>query len=290
MNSATSLFEPKQLIPVYQELAQQVLQGLPAKIATRLVWRRNAFRHSSKNDMILFNAWDREQTGLERNQFNYCLNYKPLRPEDGHIWLLQVRCNVKRIAKVYPEVRDVLRLELRNLKKICPRPFKYQENNQTVELRWTFNFDAPLATLPRFLSPKFVALIQAAHPILISTIKLFHRDAWVRGGSLEVGEIEPVRRIVRKDLVVYSSARPSVPMPREILERYNNRCAVCNLALSKSVIEYHHLKFKRDGGLRRVENFAPLHVKCHDELHRVAEKNGNLPNGLLRKPILTVNA
>jgi hypothetical protein len=290
VNSAASLFNPKQLTSVYLELANRVLERLPADIAARLAWSRNAFRHSSKNDMILFNAWDREQTGLERNQFNYCLNYKPLRPEDGHIWLLQVRCNVQRIAKVYPEVRDALRLELRNLKKARPSPFKYEENKQTVELRWVFDFDGPLAKFPRFLSSKFGALIEAAHPILISTIELFHRDAWAKGGSLEVGEIEPARRAVRKDLVVYSSARPSVPMQRKILERYNNRCAVCNVALSKSVIEYHHLKFKRDGGLRCVENFAPLHVKCHDELHRAADQNGNLPNGFLRKPILTVNA
>jgi hypothetical protein len=127
------------------------------------------------HDSIL-NAWDSQQTGLERNQFNYCLNYKPKRPEaDGCIWLVQVRCNVQRIATVYPKVRDALRLELRRLEKVCPKLFVYRENEQTVELRYTFNFDRPLKTFPDFISPKFQKLIEAAHPILVDAVDLFHR-------------------------------------------------------------------------------------------------------------------
>jgi hypothetical protein len=278
------IYTPKHLTPVYLEVAKRTSAALPSDVASRLTWSRNAFRHGSKTDMILFNAWDRKQTGLERNQFNYCLNYKPLRPEDGHIWLLQVRCNLQRIIKVYPQVRESLRLELRGLKKASHKPFEYRENEQTVELRWTFDFCRPLSSLAAFLSPNFVKLIEAAHPILVRTIELFHRDAPTKSGALEVGELEPARREIRKDLSVYSSARPSGAMEREILERYESRCAVCGLLLKKGDTEFHHMRFKRDGGLRIVKNFAPVHVKCHDEIHRVAAKNGELPRGFLRKP------
>jgi hypothetical protein len=80
------LQRPEDLTPIYLAMADAVSGRLPRVIAERLVWSRKAFRHSSKTDMVLFNAWDKWQTGLERNPFNYCLNYKPLRPEpDGRI-------------------------------------------------------------------------------------------------------------------------------------------------------------------------------------------------------------
>lgn len=114
------LHRPEDLTPVYRAVADAVSRRLPPDIAERLVWSRKACRHSSKTDMILFNAWDKWQTGLERNQFNYCLNYKPLRPEDdGRIWLLQTRCNIERIAKTYPTARDAIRVPLR--RNYCER-------------------------------------------------------------------------------------------------------------------------------------------------------------------------
>ncbi len=282
------IYSPRRLTPIYLKMAEQISAALPTAVAERLVWSRNAFRHGSKTDMILFNAWDRQQTGLERNQFNYCLNYKPLRPESGnHIWLLQVRCNIQRIAVVYPDVRDALRLKLRRLRKVCPKPFCYREDDQTVELRYTFNFDKPLSALPKILGPRLKKLITVAHPILVSAIDLFHRDAPL-SSKPDVGIVPRRKRTVRKDLVIYSS-HLTAEMELQVLERYGHRCARCNRPVQRGDLEFHHLRFKSRGGLRLVENFAPLHISCHDELHRVAGKDGPVPAGFLRSPRTTMS-
>ena len=277
------IYKPRQLTPVYLKLAAQVSASLPTDVAKRLVWSRGAFHHGSKTDMILFNAWHMQQTGLERNQFNYCLNYKPRRPEDGNrIWLLQVRCNVQRIAIVYPDVRDALRLILRRLRKACPEPFHWREDEQTVELRYTFNFDKPLAAFPKFLAAPFSRLIKAAHPILLSAIDLFHRDAPDTPADLDVGVVPRRKRLIRKDLGIYAP-RPSAKMELQILERYGNKCARCNRRVARGDLQFHHLHFKGKGGLRKVENFAPLHILCHHELHRIEKREGRVPNGWLRR-------
>ena len=85
------MFSPEELTPVYREMFRRIAAALPVEIAGRLRASRGAFVHQQKTDMVLFNVWDKFQTGLERNQFNYCLNHKPLRPEpDGRKWLLQL--------------------------------------------------------------------------------------------------------------------------------------------------------------------------------------------------------
>lgn len=277
-------FTPEELTPVYRQLAEEISAEIPDAISDRLVWGRKAIRHGSKTDMILFNAWDREQTGLERNQFNYCLNYKPLRPEDaGNIWLLQVRCNIERISEMFPAIRDAIRLELRQLKNACPKPFEYRENTQTIELRHTFKFERPIAQLPQLLKPLFVKLIVASHPILVAAIDLFHRDAPVLVPKNAIGSVSRRQRDVRKDLSAYSSA-PSSTMKQAILKRYSGCCAFCGTPVSKGDTEFHHMKFKSKGGLRLAENFAPLHVACHDEVHRLADDDGRVPVGTLREP------
>jgi hypothetical protein len=221
------IYTPEQLTPIYLELSDQVSSALPADISERLVWSRNAFRHGSKTDVVLFNAWDSSQIGVERNQFNYCLNYKPLRPEENRGWLLQVRCNLKRIAKVYPGVRDVLRLKLRSLKKVCPEPFCYREDDQTVELRCTFNLSQPLAALPKFLAPRFIKLINTSHPVLVSAIDLFHRDAPQNPAHLDIGTVPRRKKAIRKDLSLYSPTLPA-KLKLRVLDLYGNRCALCN--------------------------------------------------------------
>ena len=54
--------------------------------------------------------------------------------------------------------------------------------------------------------------------------------------------------------------------------------------MAEKDLEFHHIVFRTDGGLRKVENFAPLHVACHDELHRQAGKSGAAPKGFLVIP------
>ena len=80
------LYSPEQLTPIYLELAGRVASALPPDIAKRLVWSRNAFRHGSKTDVVLFNAWDCEQTGLERNQFK---NYESSLRAENLYWRMQ---------------------------------------------------------------------------------------------------------------------------------------------------------------------------------------------------------
>jgi hypothetical protein len=276
------IYNLEDLSVVYARISEVVSSCLAPELADRLVWSRKPFRHGSKTDMVLFNAWDCEQTGLERNQFNYCLNYKPRRPEpDGSIWLLQVRCNMQRVAKVYPKVRDAVPLELRTLERRCPKPFVYREDEQTVELRYTFNFGRSLKTLPSYIAPKFQKLIEAAHPTLLNAIELFHRHAPPKSMGT-VGTLVTRHREIQKDLSVYSGSL-SAKMKREILERYGHCCARCNKPTHKGDLEFHHITFKSKGGLRTVENFAPLHVVCHDDVHRVADQNGNLPPTFLGK-------
>jgi len=277
-------FAIEELTPVYLQIAEAVMARLPSAIVERLVWSRKAFRHGSKTDMILFNAWDKFQTGLERNQFNYCLNYKPLRPEDGgKIWLLQTRCNIKRIRKMSSGMRDAMRLELRRFKSACPAPFVPREDTQTVELRYTFNFERPLRQLPEIVVPLFSKLIETSHPVLIRAIDIFHGELPTTARSDSVGSLVEKRRIVRKDLGDFS-ATPTTRMKPVIVARYDGLCAYCGKSVKEGDLEFHHLVFKRDGGKRRVENFAPLHVLCHDEVHRLAGKDGQPPPGTLRSP------
>ena len=74
-------------------------------------------------------------------------------------------------------------------------------------------------------------------------------------------------RGIRKDLAIYSRPPPA-KMKAEILKKHNDRCAHCGKPVAKGDLEFHHIKSVRDGGLRLAENFIPLHVTCHDEVHR----------------------
>ena len=262
------MYSPDELTPVYREMFDQITGLLPGEIVDRLRSSRGAFRHQSKTDMILFNIWDKFQTGIELNQFNYCLNHKPLRPEDdGHKWLLQLRCNIERIRFTYPEVRNEVRKTLRKLEKVCPKPFLYRENSQTLELRYTFSFVKPLSQFTGFIVPHFVALISATNVIYVEAVDRFHSvvpslDIQARENLLP----KPARNI-RPELAIYSRP-PTAKMKIEILRKHNHRCAHCGKPVAKGDLAFHHIKSVRDGGLRLAENFMPLHVACHVEVHR----------------------
>lgn len=275
---------PEDLAPIYQQISSAVTQKLPQVIAERLRWNRKPRLHKDKNDMILFNVRDKFQAGLELDQFNYCLNYHPLRPDpDGTIWILHLRCNMQRIRKMVPNIRDVMRLELRHLKHVCPPQFVYQENIQTVELRYSFNFVHPLAKLPDFLIPRYLELITAAHPVLVRAIDIFHGKTPKEIKPNEIGDLPSKPRQIWKDLAIYG-AQPTAAMQPVILDRYDHKCAFCGKPVAEGDLEFHHLKFRSKGGLRVVDNFAPLHVACHDEVHRLSDKDGVLPKGTLRCP------
>ena len=262
------MFSPEELTPVYREMFRQIAAGLPAEIAEKFRASRSAFVHQQKTDMVLFNVWGKSQIGLERNQFNYCLNHKPLRPEpDGRKWLLQLRCNIERIRLTYPEVRDRVRHELRRLQGVCPKPFEYRENTQTVELRYTFDFIKPPSEFNRFIVPHFLALIAATHEIYADAVELFHENVSRRVVVTGVNtQPKPTRR-TNKDLLVYSRSL-SGKMKAEILERHKGCCAHCGKPVVEGDVEFHHVKPVSKGGLRILENFQPLHVSCHDEVHR----------------------
>lgn len=263
------MYSPEDLSPIYREMFSQIKTGLPVEIVERLRASRGASPHQSKTDMILFNIWDKFQTGLERNQFNYCLNYKPLRPEaGGHKWLLQLRCNIDRIRFTYPGVRDQVRVVLQKLESVRPEPFVYRENSQTLELRYTFNFQKPLSKFNDFIVPKLVSLISASHAIYGEAAERFHTAA--PDTSLKVGAefLPKPTRVIQKELSIYSRTLPA-KMKAEILEKYKHRCQHCGKPIAKGDLEFHHIKSVRDGGLRLPENFAPLHVACHVEVHRL---------------------
>lgn len=263
------MYSPEDLSPIYREMFTRIKLGLPSQITERLRANRGASPHQSKTDMILFNIWDKFQTGLGRNQFNYCLNYKPLRPEaNGHTWLLQLRCNIERIPLTYPGVRDQVRVVLQKLERVCPEPFVYRENTQTLELRYTFNFQKPLSKFNDFVVPKLMLLISASHAIYVEAVELFHIATPKAPLKVCAGFLPKPARVIQKELSVYSRTLPA-SMKAEILEKYKHRCQRCGKPIAKGDLEFHHIKSVRDGGLRLPENFAPLHVACHDEVHRL---------------------
>lgn len=121
--------------------------------------------------------------------------------------------------------------------------------------------------------------------MLVRALDLFHGEATDGVSSEPVGRLTKKRRDRRRELAEFSTTLTK-GMKAEILSRYENTCARCGKFVQKGDLEFHHLIFKSKGGRRKADNFAPLHIDCHDEVHRLADRDGVLPPGILRLPAL----
>lgn len=60
-------------------------------------------------------------------------------------------------------------------------------------------------------------------------------------------------------------AKECVALREVVACRDRGRCRVCN---TKKSLQYHHLKFRSQGGEDTVENLLLLCFKCHEEVHK----------------------
>ena len=54
---------------------------------------------------------------------------------------------------------------------------------------------------------------------------------------------------------------------KEILKRYNYRCAVTGLHMNSVHLQIHHVDWVKNGGTRVIENGVPLWVEVHKKVH-----------------------
>jgi hypothetical protein len=260
------IYTKEQLTPACLELFDKAVQGLPEKIAERLACSRAVRNHGSYRTALLFNVWDKYQSDvLPKQHFCYCLGYDPNQLISGgtdwyfHLWLNTIRIYRNRLA-----VKDKLE---RQLAQTCPNGFRFEATDRAIQIKINFDWNKDLTDLVQFLTPKFVQLIRAAHPVLMPIIDKFS----IYGDRSEIkaevkrrGHISylPVRT-AHPELAAEYARTPLRAWRQEVLVKHGFCCAHCGQDLrSKKWHMDHIIPFTREG--RRVkENFQPLCALCN---------------------------
>ena len=259
-------FSKEELTPTCLRLFEEVGKELPPHLAERLTCSRAVRNHGSYRTVFLFNVWDKYQSDvLPKQHFCYCLGYDPHRLISGgtdwyfHLWLNTIR--------IYRE-RLMVKKELENkLKCACPKGFQFTVMDRAVEMKINFGNRGDLSQLVMFLKPKYVDLIQAVHPILMSAIDRFSeygRRAEIKAEVAGRGRISYKPVWVKRPELIEQYSRSIPPSWRsEVLAAYNYRCAHCGINLrGKPFHMDHKIPFSKEG-TRVKSNFQPLCPPCN---------------------------
>ncbi len=66
--------------------------------------------------------------------------------------------------------------------------------------------------------------------------------------------------------------RPSKAVRQFVLRESTGRCGLCGGRALQGSLNFHHIRFFRDGGASEPENLLPLHADCHTFLHQLPEE------------------
>jgi hypothetical protein len=258
-------YSKEELTPICQRIFEEAKLRLPDELGERLTCSQAVRNHGSYRTVLLFNVWDKYQSDvLPKQHFCYCLGYDPKQLISGgtdwyfHLWLNTIRMYRNRTA-----IKAELESKLCNA---CPKGFQFLADNRAVQAK--INFDSPKSVekLVEFLVPKYVALIQAVHPILMPIIDgcSIYGRAEVKKAVDERGRLsfQPVRTAHPELIEEYSRSIPPSWRP-EILAKYDHKCAHCGKDLSSGDFHMDHIKPFTKEGKRVKANFQPLCAACN---------------------------
>lgn len=259
-------FTKQQVTPACLALFQDALKQLPAGVSERLTCSRAVRNHGSYRTTLMFNTWDRFQSDvLPKNHFCYCLAYDPQQLISGgtdwyfHLWLNTVRIYRDRLA-----VKSKLESKLR---KVSPKPFKFNVNDRAISIKINFNLKDGLKSLSQFLTPHYVRLIEEVHPVLMPIIDEYSTGVGRNGIKAEVsarGRIshKPVRTAHPELVREYTRSIPPA-WRQQILKAFNYRCAHCQTNLKSSGHHIDHIVPFSRGGTSKKHNLQPLCPDCN---------------------------
>ncbi len=259
-----SHWSKEELSPHALKLFEDVKAGLPTAIAGRLRSNRLFTTHGSYRTLFLFDVWDKNQTDvLSRQHFKYCLGHdrRPGAKQDGyfHLWLNRIR--------IYRERTAIVAQLDQTLPKVVPKDFTWHPSDRAFNIGCTFSFPSNLAELPDLLTPRYVALISAVHPILMPIIDQFttplaageRRAVVAYRGRLSFSKPGVYDRLRVRE---YSRSIPPSWRPI-ILERQKHRCVRCDCDLRKTRHHIDHIIAFSKGGVTTLENLQALCGPCN---------------------------
>jgi len=279
------MFSQEDLTPICLAIIEEAKQTLPKDISRRLKHNRAVRRHGSYNDVLVFQIWDEFQIHVfDRQHFAYCLNYHPNRPSPaGFQWVLHLWLNRQRI---YHHREEILKFWEHALRAACPNGFTFTPSfgeDWSIETKFEFNI-CRMCELQPLIAPRLTELIRSTHGALAFIYDTFdqpltpeERKQVIQGKK----KFNPSHRRFRTEELSLFGRFIRASDKQQVLKWYENQCGFCGRTIVDGDVEFHHVLAYRDGGLRNPENFVPLHLNCHDEVHRIMDC-GAKPK--LRKP------
>ncbi len=243
---------------------------LPADIGSRLTSSGHVRNHGSYRTYFLFNVWDLHQADiLHHDHFCYCFGYHGSdvlkhRKNDGRTWCLHLWINTIRLYRAQQEIRQILEVDVR---RACPTGFIFMKTDRYVAAKKSFEFDQPLSELPDFLTPLYVKLISAIHPILLPIIDSFtepltkeERRAAILGRKRKY--YGPDTHAGRERVREYTRSIP--PSWRaKVLVRFHHKCVRCGVPLTSRTAHMDHIVPFSKGGGTTLDNLQPLCGPCN---------------------------
>jgi len=264
------MYTKEELTPLLLETFRRTKNKLPSEIGSRLTSSDHVRNHGSYRTFYLFNVWDVHQAAiLHRDYFCYCFGYLgsevlKQRKNDGKTWFLHLWINAIRLYRSQQEIRQILEVDVR---KACPNGFTYRATDRFVEAKMSFEFDRPISDLPDFLTPCYVRLVRAIHPVLLPIIDSFtepltkeERRAAILGRKRKYygPDSRPSQQLVRE----YTRSIPP-SWRRQVLETFGHRCVRCRKPVDVRTAHMDHvLPFSRGGGTT-LKNLQPLCGPCN---------------------------
>jgi 5-methylcytosine-specific restriction endonuclease McrA len=258
------------LTPVLLKTFKNTKALLPKEISDRLTSSDHVRNHGSYRTFYLFNVWDVHQADiLHRDHFCYCLGYfgsDALKDSknSGKTWGFHLWINTVRLYRSQKEIRRILETDAR---KVCPRGFAFEATERFVQAKMSFEFDRPLSQIADFLTPHYVKLIGAFHPVLLPIIDSFtqpltkeeRRKAILGKKRMYFG---PSTRPKMEKVREYTRSIPASWRPK-ILASFNNECVHCKTPLELSTAHMDHIIPFSKGGGTALSNLQPLCELCN---------------------------
>lgn len=270
MTQPTQSITPEQLTATGTAVFEGIIRSLPPRLGARLKPARKAWRHGTRNSVLIWSFWDRNQLSgvVDHRYFQYELVYDP-----GHFysrgtdWYVELYINPNRIYHHGAEVASAI---LPPLRRRCPPRFQVMDEANWFGLIQRFNFPRPLAELAPHVTPLFVELVEQTHPIVQPFIDSFHepltpeeRAAFILGRAPN----RPKNTTAPANASTRELSRAIPPALRSaVLKAYQHRCASCLRTAEDlgAALEIDHVRPVAEGGLTRPDNLQPLCTECHD--------------------------
>ena len=158
---------PIQLTHFCDKLFKEVIAGSDKSIQPRLRTKL-PFYHGTYPDVVKARIWDRYQSKvLPIDYWCYEVLYDPTKTLSTSRWYLGYYANTRRVKPPWASLVSAIE---NGIKQNCPHPFTYEIVNHGFKVSVYFDFEGDFEQLVYFISPHFITLIEALHPLLMPFI------------------------------------------------------------------------------------------------------------------------